>query len=266
MRALWSGSLSFGLINVPVRIYTGIENRHGIEFNMLHNKDLSPIRYARVCRKDGQEIPIEDIVKGYEYQDGDFVVLTDDDIKKANPEKTNTITIKQFANESEIDIRYFDKPYYLEPAKGAEKPYVLLREALAKSGKIAVCTFVLRNREHLAAVKPAGQALVLEQMRFTDEIREPDGLKLPPATDVSTQEIDLALKLVNQLTEAFNPQDFHDTYTDELEEIIEEKAKGKRPVRKARQPARTHSKDLMAILKASLDEGVNAKRAAGGRR
>lgn len=253
MRALWTGSISFGLINIPVRLYSGSDSRDGIDLRMLHKKDLSPIRYSRVCRKDGKEIPYDQIVKGYEYQDGDYITLEEADFKKADAEKTTAIEISLFADAREIDIRYYDKPYYLEPAKGAEKPYALLREALAKSGKVAVARFVMRGREHLAAITPVERALVLEQMRFTDELRRPTGLKLPTGGHVAASEIELAMKLVKQLSGAFIPEDYHDTYTEELEEIIEEKAKGHKPKPHGKAPTITKSHDLMATLKASLD-------------
>lgn len=253
MRAIWTGSLSFGLVNIPVRLYSGAESGSGLDLNMLHKKDLSPIRYVKVCRADGKEVAYEDIVKGYEYQKGDYVVLTDEDFKRANAKKTKTIEITEFTAEDEIDIRYFEKPYYLEPEKGADKPYALLREALGRSNKIAIAKFVLRNREHVAAIKPVGQALVLNQMRFTSEIREPAGLKLPGQA-AEGKEIDMALKLIDQLTEPFVPEDFNDEYTEELEKLIEAKAKGKRPAKKGKEPAHTQVKDLMATLKASLEK------------
>jgi DNA end-binding protein Ku len=255
MRAIWTGSLSFGLVNIPVKLYSGAESGPGIDLTMLHSKDLSPIRYAKICRQDGKEVPYEDIVKGYEYQKGDFVVLTDEDFEKANAKKTKTIDIVEFTDQDEIDIRYFEKPYYLEPTKGAEKPYALLREALAKSKKVAIAKFVLRNREHIASLKPVGKALVLDQMRFPAEIREPSGLKLPEEVDIQGQEIKMALALIEQLTKHFIPEDFHDTYTEELERVIEAKAKGKQPAAsKAEAPTNTEVKDLMAMLKASLEK------------
>lgn len=253
MRAIWTGSISFGLINIPVKLYSGTETRGGIDLHMLHKTDLSPIRYAKICRADGKEIPFEDIVKGYEYQDGDYVVLEPDDFKKADAKKTSTIDIQLFAPAAEIDIRYYDKPYYLEPAKGAEKPYALLRQALAKSGQLAIAKYVMREREHLAAVVPVGNALILEQMRFTNEIRQPIGLKLPDEKEVSASEVNLALKLIEQLTGPFIGEDYHDTYTEELEEIIEAKVKGKAPKVHGKALAPTKSSDLMATLKASLE-------------
>jgi DNA end-binding protein Ku len=153
MRAIWSGALSFGLVNIPVKLYSATAGM-GLDLTMLHKKDISPIRYARICRADGKEIPYEDIVKGYEYQKGDYVILTDEDFKKASVEKTKAIEIESFVKESEIDPIYFEKPYYLEPEKGAQKAYALLRESLKKSKKIGLAKFVLRNREHLAAIRP----------------------------------------------------------------------------------------------------------------
>lgn len=253
MRAMWKGSISFGLVNVPVRLYAGAESA-GLDLHMLHKTDQSPIRYAKICRKDGKEIAFEDIVKGYEYQEGDYVVLTDEDFEKASPERSKTVEIIQFVDEADIDVRYFEKPYYLEPDRGADKQYALLRDALAKSGRVALAKFVLRNREHLAAIKPVGRMLVLEQMRFPAEVREPSGLNLPEAK-AGKQEVELALALIDQLSSGFAPEDYHDTYNERLEEIIEAKAKGRKPKKAAgKEPAPTKVNDLVAALRASLDE------------
>jgi DNA end-binding protein Ku len=253
MRAIWSGSLSFGLVNIPVKLYSATgENR--LNLDMLHKKDLSPIRYARICRADGKEVPWEDIVKGYEYRTGDYVVLTDEDFKKANVEKTKAIEIEQFTKESEIDTIYFEKPYYLEPEKGAEKAYALLRESLKKSKKIGIAKFVLRNRERLAAIKPSGNVLVLEQMRFREEIRDPKELNLPDNKKASNKEIDMALALIQQLTEVFAPNKFKDTYIDELKQVIAAKAKGKPVKAKGRELKPTEVSDIMAMLKKSLEK------------
>lgn len=253
MRAIWKGSVSFGLVNVPVRLYAGAE-AHGLDLNMLHKTDKSPIRYAKICRRDGKEVPYEDTVKGYEYQDGDYIILTDEDFDKASPARSKTIEISQFVDEADIDVRYFEKPYYLEPDRGADKQYALLRDALAKSGKVALAKFVLRNREHLAALKPVGRALVLEQMRFPAEIREPGGLKMPEV-QAEEQEVELALALIGQLSSGFAPEDYHDTYTQQLREIIEQKAQGRPAPKTAGQaPAPTKVNDLVAALRASLDE------------
>jgi DNA end-binding protein Ku len=253
MRAIWSGSISFGLVNIPVKLYSGSESHEGLDLDMLHKKDHSPIRYARVCRADGKEIPYDEIVKGYEYRDGDYVILTQEDFKKADARKTKTIDIKQFADESEIDSRYYDKPYYLEPTKGAEKAYALLHEALEKSGKVALAKYAMRARDNMAAIKPVGRALVLNQMRFPADVRDPGDLKFPAKDLADGSEVKMALALIDQLTKPFIPEDWHDTYTEELEEIIEEKAKGKKPKTHGKAPQDTKVKDLMATLKASLE-------------
>lgn len=252
MRALWSGSLSFGLINIPVRLYSGTSD-HGLSFNMLHKKDLSPIRYARICKADGKEIPYKDIVKGYEYQKGDYVVLLDEDFKRANLKKTKSIEILDFVEEKEIDPIYYEKPYYLEPGKGAEKAYVLLHESLKKSKKVAVARFVFHHREHIGVVKPYQQLLVLNQLRYESELRPFDQLNLH-SVKLAPQEVKMALKLIEHLSSHFHPKKYHDTYTEELETIIKEKAKGKkhRPS-KGKEPKVTDVKDIMHMLKESLE-------------
>jgi DNA end-binding protein Ku len=254
MRALWSGSISFGLVNIPVRLYSGVNPHEGIDLDMLHKDDHSPIRYARICRKDGEEVPWDDIVKGYEYRDGDYVVLTKKDMDKLDTEKTETIDIQHFVDEDEIDIRYLEHPYYLEPVKGGEKAYALLRGALEQSGKLALSKFVLRLREHLGVIKPVGKALVLNQMRFPTDLREATELKFPAESTVKPEEVKVALKFISQETSHFIPEDYKDTYTEELEDLIEAKTKGKKPKKHATRAADTSSKDLMATLKASLKD------------
>lgn len=254
MRPLWTGSISFGLINIPVRMYSGTHPQEGLDLDMLHKEDHAPIRYARICRKDGEEIAWNDIEKGYEYQDGDYVVLTQADFDKANPKKTQTVDIQQFVASHEIDIRYFEKPYYLEPVKGGEKAYALLHAALEKSDKLAVATFVIHQKEHLGVIKPVGRALVLNQMRYPTDLREATDLQFPSHKDLSEREIETAVKLIKQETRPFIPEDFHDTYIEELEDIIEAKTKGKKPKVQSKKPHDTAAGDLMATLKASLKE------------
>ncbi len=255
MRPIWNGSISFGLINIPVRLFSGTNPRQGIDLDMLHKDDHAPIRYARICRKDGEEIPWNDIVKGYEYQDGDYVVLTKKEMDSIDVKRTQTIDIQQFVDEEDIDVRYFEKPYYLEVVKGGEKAYALLRAALQKSGKLALCKFVLHEREHVAAIKPVGRALVLNQMRYPTDLREPGELHLPTDKDLTEKEVEMALKLIRQETKPFIAEDLHDTYTDELEELIKAKTKGKKPKPVSKSaPKETSAKDLMSALKASLKE------------
>lgn len=255
MRSIWSGSLSFGLINIPVQLYSATQE-HALEFDMLHKKDLSPIRYMRVCKEDGQEVPYKDIVKGYEYQKGEYVVVTEEDFKHADVKKTTTIDIKDFVFEDEIDMIYFEKPYYLEPGKGSDKAYALLRDALKKSEKVGVVTFVLRNREHLGIIKPYKDAIVLNQLRFESEIREMEGLKLPKEGTATKKEVDTAMKLIDQLTEKFVAKAYKDTYIDDLKAIIDKKIKGISPKKKTEKgvakPSKVH--DIMSLLKASLEE------------
>jgi DNA end-binding protein Ku len=253
MRAIWTGAISFGLVNIPVRLYSASEERE-LHFDLLHKKDLSPIRYARVCRADGKEIPYEDIVKGYEYQDGDYVVLMDEDFKKTNIRKTKTIDIAEFTNEEEIDSMYFDKPYYLEPAKGAEKAYAVLREALKKSKKVGLAKYVLRNRERMGALTIRGKLIVLNQMRYQSEIRKPEDLKLPDKKSVQAKEISIALALIDQLTVPFEPEKFKDEYSQELKKVIKLKSKGKIPKAKGKEPTPTKMPDLMQALRKSLEE------------
>ena len=253
MRALWSGLLSFGLINIPVKLYSASEERK-LKFRLLEKHDLCPISYARMCRSTNKEVKNEDIVRGYEYQKGDFVILTDEDFQKASPRKTKTIEITSFVDEKEIEPQYFKSPYYIEPDKHAEKAYVLLREALKKAGKVAVARVVLRDREHVAIVKAESQALILVELRYQDELREPQGLNLPETATYSNKELDIALLLIGQLEQPFEPSAYHDSYTEELEKIISEKAAGK-PVHISENApaATTDMRDLMDMLRKSLE-------------
>ncbi len=255
---MWTGALSFGLVNIPVRLYSAA-GEGDLKFRFLRKSDLSPIRYVKVARKDGKEVPFEQIVRGYEYRKGDFIVLTDDDFKKANVTRTKTIDITQFAQEGEIDLIYAERPYYLEPDKGAAKPYALLREALRRSKRVGVAEFVLRNKEHLGVIKPLGNVIVLEQLRYNDEIRKPVGLDVPGARTADKKEVEMALALIDQLTTHFDPADFKDDYRKELTQVIAKKAKGK-PIRaKGKEPAPTAVGDLMTTLRQSLESGTKKR-------
>lgn len=253
MHSIWSGSLSFGLVNIPVKLYSATAGTK-LDLNYLHKTDLSPIRYARVCRADGKEIPFEDIVRGYEYQKGDYIVLTDEDFKKANLTKTQSLDVFAFVEEDEIDPMYDEKPYFLEPEKGSDKAYAVLRDALKKSGKVGLCKFVLRDREHLGEIKPIDHLLVLNQLRFQNEIASTKGLSIPSGEEVRAKEVDMALDLINKLTEHFEPEKYHDTYREELDTILKEKAAGKVPKARGEVPVPTRVHDLMATLKASLEK------------
>ncbi|HEX2984110.1 MAG TPA: Ku protein [Ignavibacteriales bacterium] len=252
MRPIWSGSISFGLVNIPVKLYSGSQN-HNLDLDMLSKDDLCPIQFKRVCRNDGREVPYEDIVKGYQYQEGDYVVLTQEDFDKANVEKTNTIDIQEFVKDSEIDSVYYDKPYFLQPDKSGLKPYLLLREALKKSKKVGVATFVLRNKEHVVVVRPYGHIILINQLRFADEVRDAGEIDIKePKKSVSDKEIQMALSLIEQSTAKFNLKKYKDTYVEDLKKIIEQKAKGQRPKAKGKKPQPTKVIDLMTLLKKSL--------------
>lgn len=256
--AIWSGSLNFGLVNIPVNLYSATKPET-LNFNLLRKEDLSPINYVRVARADGQSVPYTDIVKGYEYKKGDYVVLTEDDFRKADVKKTESVEIIDFVKKDEIDDIYFEKPYYLEPTRGAAKPYALLVEALRRSGKVGIARFVMRSREHLGVVRPHDDLLILEQLRFDSEIRPVADLKIPEVEEKNAKEIDMALKLIDQMTEHFNPKDYKDTYNEELLEIIEEKAEKGTVRPRGEEPKVTDFANLMEELKKSLKEAQTKK-------
>lgn len=260
MRSLWSGSISFGLINIPVSLYSATKDRV-LDFDMLRKDDLCPISFVRVCRNTGEEVPYSDIVKGYEYKEGDYVVLDKEDFKRAAAKKSNTIDIEEFVDEKEIDSVYFEKPYYLEPGKGADKAYVLLREAIKQAKKVAVATFVFRTKEDLVVLKSQDDILILNQLRFQNQIREYDELKIPKKVSVTRKEIEMAVKLVEQQEGLFNPNQFKDTYTNNLLKVIAAKAKGKKlkPMPKLTAASATSPTDLIEQLKASLEGGRSAR-------
>lgn len=253
-RAIWSGSIAFGLINIPVKLFSATQE-YQISFNQLRKGDLSRIKYMRVAANDGKEVPYEEIVKGYEIEDDIFVVIDEDDIAKASPKKTQTIEILTFTDESEIDSIYFEKPYFTAPEKNASRAYVLLREALKKAKKVAVCKFILRTKENLAILKPEGDALILNQIRFQTEVREREHLNLPSADSMNEKELDLALSLVGQLSGPFKPDQYQDTFTEEIKQIIEQKAKGiDITAALAERPEPTDDSDLLKILQASIEK------------
>ncbi len=254
MRSIWRGAISFGLIHIPVRLYSASRNR-ALKFKLLHKQDLSEIRYARICKADGKEIPWENIVKGYEYSKGDYVVLTEEDFESANPKKTKTIEIIDFTGEDQIDTMLYDTPYYLEPEKGSAKAYNLLREALKRSKKVAVGNYVIRQHEHLGVIKPHGDVLVLNQLRYHTEIVSPKELNIPKEATATKNEVDIALKFIDQLTKPFRPGDYSDTYIDEVKKIIAQKSKGKKvKIKKSQEKKSPKVHDIMGLLKESLEQ------------
>jgi DNA end-binding protein Ku len=250
MRSLWTGAIGFGLVNIPVKLYSAIQ-QSDLDLDMLDKKDHANIRFKRVNEKTGKEVPWANIVRGYNY-DGNYVVLTDEDFKKASPEKTKMIEIAEFVEEAEVDTMFYETPYYLEPQKAGEKAYVLLRDALKKSGKTGLSTFVLRTKESVGLIKPSGKALILQKIRYEQEIRETEDLKIPESTP-KPAELKMALTLIDQLTGKFDIAKYKDTYAAELMKLIEAKAKGKKVQAPAMKVVHSTSKDLMEQLKASLE-------------
>lgn len=253
MRAMWSGSISFGLVNIPVKLFSGSQS-NSLDLDMLRKSDLCPIKYLRVCKMDNKEVPYQEIVKGYEYTDGEYIVLTDKDFENASLEKTHLIDILDFVEEREIDTRYFEKPYYMEPDKTGQKAYALLREALKRSGKVGVANYVLRNRGSIGIVKPLDDLLILNEIRYREEVRDAVELKLPSNENLREQEVALAMSLIDQLTVKFDPEKYKDTYIEDLKRIIEEKAQGKKPAPVGKEPQPTKVADMMALLKESLKQ------------
>jgi DNA end-binding protein Ku len=251
MRAMWTGAISFGLINIPVRLFSAVESS-SLDLDMLDSRDHSNIRFKRVSEKTGKEVPYENIVKGYLYED-QYVVLEKEDFEAADAVKTKTIEIINFVKETEIDSIYYEQPYYLEPEKSGQKAYSLLRDALEASGKVGVTTFVLRNKEALAILKPYKNVIMLNRLRFEEEIRSTKGLDVPSSAKINPKEKAMATKLIDQLTEKFNIEMYKNTYTEKLLKTIKDKAKGKHTKKVHRMKVvHTKSDDLMDMLKASL--------------
>jgi DNA end-binding protein Ku len=261
MRAIWKGSISFGLVNIPVALQSASRSEE-LKFRLLRRDDLSPVNYKRVAALDGKEVPWEHIVKGYEYEKDRFVVLKDEDFKRVDVEATDTIDIMDFVDLSEINPVFFYKPYYLEPQKAGASAYALLRRVLADTGKAGIAKVVIRTRQHLAAVKCNGDLLVLELMRFVDEIVDASQVKVPEAKEPGKRELEMARKLVDQLSEKWDPERYTDDYRSALMKLIDAKVKsgGKTlpTSSRASKPA-TNVIDLAEVLRQSLrDAGASA--------
>jgi DNA end-binding protein Ku len=267
-RAIWKGSISFGLVNIPVELYPA-EDRKEFKFSMLDKRDFSPVGYKRYSKKSGKEVAWADIVKGYEYESDQYVVLSDEDFRLANAEASRTIDIESFVPEDDIPATYFDTPYFLAPRERGEKVYALLRETLKSAGKAAVAQFVLRSKQHLCAVVPSGRALMLITLRYENELREAKDLELPAeglkAAKVSQKEVDLAKRLIDDMSEKWRPTSFRDTYHEDLMKRIREKIR-KGQTREITQPGKDEEAqerpsgkviDLAALLKQSLGKGAS---------
>lgn len=251
MRAIWTGAISFGLVNIPIKIYSAIQNSQ-LDLDMLDRKDLSNIRFKRVNEKSGKEVEWDNIVKGYMLKE-QYVVLEDADFEDALPEKNKTIALQSFVKEAEIESIYFDTPYYLEPQKGGEKAYSLLSKSLEKSKTVGLTTFVMRTTENLAIIRPYKGMLLLNKLRFEEELRDMDELKTPSAK-ISKAEMDMALQLIKQNSSKFDISGYKNEYSKALLKIIKAKAAGKRPIIRKMNVDRENTKasDLLAKLKASL--------------
>jgi DNA end-binding protein Ku len=250
MRSIWTGTIGFGLVNIPVKLYSATETST-LDLDMLDKKDHSHIRMMRVNENSGKEVSWENIVKAYKYKD-EYVVLTDEDFETASVEKSRVITISGFAREDEIDSIYFETPYYVEPEESGGKAYALLREALLRTEKVGIATFVMRSRENLAILRASDNVIILNKIRFAEEIKDASALDLPSKAGIKKDELDMAVSLINQLSEQFDISAFKDTYTDSLLKIIAAKAKGAKPKAPQLKVVHTKSSDLMEQLRASL--------------
>jgi DNA end-binding protein Ku len=268
-RAIWKGSISFGLVNIPIALYPATR-REEFKFRLLRKSDLSPVNYKRVAEKDGREVPWDQIVKGYEYDKGKYVVLKDEDFQRVDVEATQTVDIQDFVELDEIDPIFFYKPYYLEPQRGGDKAYALLRDALKNSKKVGVAKVVIKTREYLAGVKPEDGVLVLELMHFADELADPGKLHVPKKTDIGKREMNMAKSLIDSMSSKWNPEKYKDDYREALMEVIEEKveAGGKEIEEKPRKaPKPTKVIDLVSVLQKSLDQtGAKKKATSKSRR
>jgi len=249
MRAIWSGAIGFGLVNIPIKLYSAVQESE-LDLDMLDKKDHANIKFQRVNANTGKEVAWENIVRGFKIDDR-YVVLTPEDFEKASPEKTKIVEINGFANEKEIDSIYYETPYYLQPDKSGIKAYALLRDALKKTGKVGIGSFVLRNRESLVIIKPAGDILVLNKIRFKEEIKDTEEIKIPNGKNTAP-EMKMAIQLIDQLTADFDIAKYKDTYSEKLMKLIKAKAKGKKVTPAPLRVVHSRSRDLMSQLKASL--------------
>lgn len=257
MRAIWSGAIGFGLVNIPIKLYSASEES-SIDLDMLDSKDFSNIKFKRVNAKTGKEVAYENIVKGYKMEDR-YIVLEKEDFEAASPEKSKILSIKQFVNHDDIDPAYFETPYFLEPQKNSEEAYKLLLKSLVKTKMAGIGTFILREKEILCLVRPyENKILMVNRMRFPQELRSYEDLNIPAGKNPKEEELKMAESLIRQLATDFTPEKFKDTYHDDLMKIINQKAKGKAV--KIDEPAekQTAPRDLMAMLKASLEAGKKA--------
>ena len=261
MRAIWTGAIGFGLVNIPVKMYSATQDSK-IDLDMLDKHDNANIRFARINVDTGEEVAWGDIVKGYKMEDK-YVVLDDEDFEQASPRKSQVVEIEEFVAQEEIEATYYEAPYYLAPDKGGEKVYALFREALLDAGKVAIGTYVMRGKEHLCMLKAQGSVLILVRLRFAQEIRETTELKLPAKTGIKPAEMKIAKALIDQLTtKKFSIDKYKDTYHDELMKLIHAKAKGKARTQPKFKVVKSKADDLLSQLQASLDAGKPKRKAS----
>ena len=262
MRAIWKGSISFGLVNIPIALYPATKKEE-LHFRLLRKHDLSPVNYKRVAEADGKEVPWDEIVKGYEYEKGKYVVLKDEDFQRVDLEATQTVDIQDFVQVDEIDPIFFYKPYYLEPQKGGDKAYVLLRDALADNEKVGIAKVVIKTREYLAGVKAEGDVLLLELMHFSDELADPGQLHAPKKSTAGKREMNMAKALIESMSSKWNPEKYHDDYREALMEVIEKKVEsGGKELKEKPKAKKTPTKviDLVSVLQQSLEQSGSAKK------
>ena len=266
-RALWKGAISFGLVHIPVELHKAVES-HDLDLTMLDKRDFSPIGFKRYNKGSGKEVAWDNIVKGYEYSDGEYVVLSDEDLRLANPKATQTIDIMAFVDSDSVPLTFYETPYYLSPGKGGDKVYALLRQTLIKAGRIAVATVVIRTRQHLCALVAAGDGIIMNTLRYATEIRSIEDLKLPGNSGITDKELKMALSLVEDMSEKWNPKDYHDTYREDVLKLVEKKVKAGQthtltePSGEAPAPKASNVVDLVALLKQSLGGKGRAAAAA----
>ena len=263
MRAIWKGAVSFGLVSVPVKLYSATES-HDVSFRQVHAKDGGRIKYQRVCSIDGEEVAYADIAKGYELPGGEVVVLTDEDFADLPLSTSRRIDVLQFAAADQVDAIYFNKSYYLEPDAQGDKPYVLLRDALESSGRVAVVKVALRQRESLATLRVRNGVFVLETMLWPDEIRTPDFPFLEEDVEVRPQELEMASSLIETMAGDFDPSDYKDAYREALQAVIEAKAEGREVVQPAEAEQEPAAADLLSALRASVEAAKKGRGAADG--
>jgi DNA end-binding protein Ku len=265
MRAIWKGSISFGLVNIPIALYPATR-REDLKFRLLREKDLSPVNYKRVAEKDGKEVPWGEIVKGYEYKKGKFIVLKDADFQRVDLEATQTVDIQDFVDLDEIDPMYFYKPYYLEPQKGGDKAYVLLRDALTHNKKVGIAKVVIKTRQYLAGVKPEGDVLILELMHFAEELADSKKFHLPRKMEAGKREMNMAKALIDSMSSEWKPEKYKDDYREALMDVIEEKVEHGGKEIEEKPPAKSAPSkviDLVKVLQQSLEQSGGRAQAKG---